>query len=347
MGLSVECIAMLEHMQKPAFFSENAVIIHANKAAELLGITKNRPLSEVLTEATTENEVFTRTLSGLCYTVSSSAIGSYKLYVLEQSLQEQHLQSLLRAAQHLRMPLAALTSSINSIMTQAQEQDDPEAIAIMQKATKQLFTLHRTVRNMSEVTDFFRKRYPKLEHINIFEYIREISEKLSANFEKSNVKITYSIADEDVYCNIDTELLERAIYNMISNALKAESHNIHIALTKTGKQLQLSISDDGHGMTNEEKAQILSKFKTEPTLNFEDRGLGLGMLIIHAAAIAHNGTVLITDAQPRGCKITLTLEIAKDAPVLRQNPVFFKVDPMGGIDSLMIELADFLPPEVF
>ncbi len=347
MGLSVECITMLEHMNKPAFFTENAVIIHVNKAAEKLGITESTPLNDVLVDVLCEDQVLTKTLNGNCYTVSSVTIGDYKLYIFEQTLQEQQLKSLLRAAQHLRMPLAALTSSVNTIMAQVREKDDPEAIAIMQKASKQLFTLHRTVRNMADVTDFLNKRYSKLEHINIFEYVREISEKLSATFSNNDVNITCSIADEDVYCNIDTELLERAIYNMISNALKANSHNIHIALTKTGKQLQLTVSDDGHGMTNEEKVSILSKFKTEPTLNFENRGLGLGMLIIHAAAIAHNGTVLITDAEPCGCKITITMQISKEAPVLKQNPVLINIDPKGGIDPVMIELADFLPPELF
>jgi len=232
-------------------------------------------------------------------------------------------------------------------MAQTRLRDDPDTVTAMQKATKQLFTLHRTVRNMSEVREYFKKRHTKLDNINVFQFIRELCEKISANFEKTNVVITYSIADDDVYCNVDTQLLERAFYNMISNSLKAESSRIHIAFEKSGKQLFLTVSDDGRGMTAEEKAGVLSKFTTEPSLNFENRGLGLGMVIIHAAAIAHDGTVLIADAEPKGTKITMTLQISKDTPVFKQNPVLISVDPMGGIDPLMIELADFLPPEIF
>ena len=342
MEVSVECIALLEHMNSPAFISNNAEVLHANKAAISLGITQGTPLIDLLVDTTCE--VFTKEIQNVYYTITSSSIGAYKLYVLEQSLQEQQFQSLLRAAQHLRMPLASLTSSVNTLTRLS---DDPDTIAAMQKATKQLFTLHRTVRNMSEVKEYFKKRHAKIENINVFQFIRELCEKVCTNFEKSNINITYAIAAEDVYCNVDTQLLERAFYNMISNSLKAESSNIHVVFERSGKQLILIVSDDGHGMTNEEKAEILSKFKSAPSLNFENRGLGLGMVIIHAAAIAHDGTVLIADAAPKGCSITLTLQISKDTPVLKQNPVLISIDPIGGIDPLMIELADVLPPEMF
>lgn len=345
MGVSVECITILEHINKPAFISDNAEVLHANKAAITLGIMQGEPLTNLLRDTTCD--VQTKEIQSVYYTINSSPIGAYKLHVLEQSSQDQQLQSLLRAAQHLRAPLASLTSSVNSIMTHTRLCNDPDAVLTMQKATKQLFTLHRTVRNMSEVKEYFNKRYTKLENINVFRFVRDLCEKVCAGFQMSNVNITYAIADEDVYCNVDTQLLERAFYNMISNSLKAESSNIHIVFERSGKQLILTVSDDGRGMTDEEKAEILSKFKTEPSLNFENRGLGLGMVIIHAAAIAHSGTVLIANAEPKGCKITLTLQISKDMPVFKQNPVLISVDPMGGIDPLMIELAEFLPPEIF
>lgn len=344
MGLSMECITMLQHMNKPAIITDDTIIIHVNKEAKMIGLTENQPLNAVLKNLPGEKEILTKSINGISYAISAAAIGSYKLYILDQYPQQQQLLSLLRAAQHLRMPLGALTSSVSSITEQI---TDNETINIMQKATRQLYTLHRTVRNMSDVSELFNDRYRKLAYVNIFEFIREFCEKLSANFDGSNLKISYTIADEDLYCNVDTRLLERAIYNMISNSLKADSKNIQIDFKKSGKMLQLTVTDDGHGLSNDQKASILSKFKSEPTLNFEDRGLGLGMLIIHAAAIAHNGTVLFSDAQPKGCKVTLTMEFSKETPILRQTPDLISIDPLGGVDPLLIELSEFLPADVF
>lgn len=347
MGLSAECIVMLEHMNKPAFFSDDVIVIHANNEAKQIGINNHTALSDILGSLTDESQILTKPINDIYYTVSCACVGEFKLYILDRSLQQQQLQSLLRAAQHLRMPLAALTSSVNSLKDQFQDLDDPDVISSMQKATKQLFSLQRTVRNMSDVTDFFTTRYSKLQTVNIIEHVQELAEKLSANFEKTNVNITYTVEDDYEYCSIDTELLERAVYNMISNSLKANSQNIHISLSRHTQYFHLTVTDDGHGISNEDKSSILSKFKEEPSLNFEKSGLGLGMLIIHAAAIAHNGTVLIADAEPHGCKITLTIEINKSHSSVKQSPILLQVDPMGGIDPMIIELAEYLPWHLF
>ena len=201
---------------------------------------------------------------------------------------------------------------------------------------------------MSDVPELFKSRYFKRKSVNVFKFVDEICEKSAANFSNSVLNITYSIPKESMYCSIDTELLERAIYNMIANSVKAQSKNIHIDLKQQRDILQLSVSDDGYGMINEQKSKILTKFKEKPALNFSDRGLGLGMLIIHAAAFSHNGTVLITDVEPRGCKVTLTIQITgKGQMQLSQNPVFLNFDPLGGVDPIVIELAEFLPPENF
>ena len=347
MGLSAECIAMLECINKPAFFAEENKIIHVNHAAECLGISEKTNLLAIIEELTEENKVLTKPLNGRYFTVVTASIGDYTLYTLEQSIQQKQLLSLLRAAQHIRMPLAALGGCVNNLKVGITEEENPEVSLAIQKATKQLFALQRTVRNMAEIHELFETRYHKLKNVNPFEYFREMAEKLSTNFQDTNINISYKIANEYMYCSLDTELLERAVYNMVSNSLKAQSQNIHIELVQKGKFLNLTVSDDGHGISDEEKANILSKFQSEPSLNFEKSGLGLGMLIIHSAAVAHEGTVLITDAKPKGCKITLTLKIFKEVSTVRQTPIVISVDHAGGIDQMLIELADHLPPEKF
>ena len=114
-------------------------------------------------------------------------------------------------------------------------------------------------------------------------------------------------------------------------------------LKKVNKNLLLTVTDNGCGMSDEQKAAILSHFREQPSWNAQSYGLGLGMMIVYAAAKAHNGTLLISDVQPHGCKITLSMAIEKSDAVFRQKPVGIHVDPLGGADPLLLELADVLP----
>lgn len=353
MELSNDCLIMLEHLGKPAFFSNNETISYVNTKANAIGINANTPLSEIFRNCldpdalSSAKAVFNTTINRINYTVTTSAVGNLKLFILEESNEIQQLQSVLRAAQQLRSPLAGLSSAINLLTETNRDSADPNIIKLTQKTTKHLFSLQRSVRNMSDITLFLEDRAGKKETVDTAAYIQELAEKIIQQVCKSGIAISYIGPDEKIYCNIDSTLIERAIYNMISNALKAGSKNIHISLTRKSKTLQLSVQDDGCGMTDDEKNQFLSKFRENPVINAHGYGLGLGMMIIHAAAAAHNGTMLISDIEPHGCKISITIAIESEPLLLKQTPVTIQIDPMGGIDPLLLELSDFLPSEMF
>ena len=347
MGLPIECISMLNLIKDPAFFADAEKIIYVNKAAESLGITTDTALDTIICQADTENQLQTTEIRDKYYTISSSTVGAYKLYTLEKTFREEQLQSLLRAAQNLRMPLSALNAKMVTLLENAKEHNDTDKIDEMQNLAKHLFTLHRTVSNMSDIKKLISNKNTETEFINAFSFIKELCDKLQAHFAGSDLNITYSIPASQAYCNLNASLVRRAFYNMISNSIKARSHNIHIELSKKGTMLELTVTDDGYGIHPDDKAQILSRFKEEPTLDPCNQGLGLGMLIIHAAATAHNGTVMITDNQPSGCKITVTMTISNSAAVLKQTPFTLRVDPLGGIDPLIIELSELLSTDQF
>ena len=352
MELSNECLIMLECMNTPAFFADQQSIVHVNQKASALGINTGAKVDELLNKNHLElveqdcNSLLLTRLHGVNYTVSITSIGALHLFILKKSEDPNQLQGLERAAQQLRVPLTALASSIR-LIKESEAPKSPDNIKYFNKATKQLFTLQRAVRNMSDACMFFKDRSTKKEYTDVTAHLLEISQKLTHRLEGSAIDLTFSYPSEQICCSIDKGLLERALYNMVSNSLKAESKHIEISLTKKNNTLFLTVQDDGCGISDAEKQSILSRFKEEPSWSMDRLGLGLGMMIIHAAACAHNGTMLISDHAPHGCKITITITIEKEPTMLKQKPALINIDPLGGTDQLLLELSDILPPENF
>lgn len=353
MELSNESLRILDCLDQPAFVADNTMIVHANGKAQQIGITATSSLTDILGESishiTPNNDraVFTVQFQEIQYTVTASQIGNLKLFIMAQSTELQQMQVLLRAAQQLRVPLASLTSTVNYLKDQQSNNSNPETTKLVQRTTKHLLSLQRVVRNMSDAPLFLNNRSEKKETTDVASYIQEICEKLSQHFENTAISITYTRPAEPIVCSIDRTLIERAIYNMVSNSLKAESRNIQIELSKKGNVLHLIVSDDGCGISEADKSRILSKFNENPMWNMQHYGLGLGMMIVRAAAAAHKGTLLIGDVNPHGCKITMTLSIEKESLLLKQNAVLIRVDPLGGADQLLLELSDILPSADF
>ncbi len=353
MNLSDDSLRILECLEQPAFIADDSLVAYANASAQQIGITVNKPLKELLGEAASHisadnaRAFFPVEIQGLQYTVTAAQIDELKLFIMAQSDEYQQLQTLLRAAQQLRVPLASLTSTVNYLKDRQAADSDPETTKLVQKTTKHLLSLQRVIRNMSDASLFLNDRSDKKETTDAAAYIREICEKLIQHFENTAIRITYSGPNDPIVCGIDRSLVDRAIYNMVSNSLKAESKNIHVELSKKGNVLHLSVSDDGCGITEADKSRILSRFSENPVWNMQQYGLGLGMMIVHAAAAAHKGTLLISDIKPHGCKITITMSIEKETLLLKQNPVLIRVDPLGGADQLLLELSDILPSTDF
>ena len=97
--------------------------------------------------------------------------------------------------------------------------------------------------------------------------------------------------------------LEQVLVNLLQNALDAggKGTQIHISLDMQGKMLEVSIADDGPGLTDEARATLFQPFSSSTR-----EGLGLG-LVISRDIIADFGGELVADMPPKGARFILRL----------------------------------------
>ena len=70
------------------------------------------------------------------------------------------------------------------------------------------------------------------------------------------------------------------------------------------------------------------------------------MVLVQSAASEHQGTVLVDHPEGAGTRVTMTIAIRQNgASLLRSNTL--SVDYAGEQDHALIELSEFLPPELY
>jgi signal transduction histidine kinase len=108
----------------------------------------------------------------------------------------------------------------------------------------------------------------------------------------------------------DRELLEYAVYNLLTNAVKYSPPHTHVEVTSEarGNSLRVSVKDQGIGMDRQESKRVFEKFyRTEKAERSGEIGTGIGLSIVQQIARQHGGSVAVESAPGIGSTFTLVL----------------------------------------
>ena len=127
-----------------------------------------------------------------------------------------------------------------------------------------------------------------------------------------SINIRIAPAAETVSFHCDARLISRAVGNLVQNSIRHNPNgcNIALALDCTDESISLSISDTGIGLSAEKLKELNEKpHYMESTDDRLDLRHGLGLILVHQIAAAHNGTMQIESEEQKGCKVILNFPI--------------------------------------
>lgn len=98
----------------------------------------------------------------------------------------------------------------------------------------------------------------------------------------------------------DTEYLAMLIHNLVQNALRYGCGRVQLSLLQSGNQLQLCVEDNGSGIPEAEREQVLKPFCRGTGSQHQGRGHGLGLAIVERIAQWHGAGLLLTESAELG-----------------------------------------------
>jgi signal transduction histidine kinase len=102
-------------------------------------------------------------------------------------------------------------------------------------------------------------------------------------------------ADEDkLFVSADADAMYRVLYNLIENAVKfsREGGKLSVTLTHTDAHVQLSVYNEGIGISKEDLPNIFDRFyKSDKSRGVDKKGVGLGLYFVKTIVNAHGGEI--------------------------------------------------------
>ncbi|HBY61225.1 MAG TPA: hypothetical protein DEH78_15490 [Solibacterales bacterium] len=115
----------------------------------------------------------------------------------------------------------------------------------------------------------------------------------------------------------DRELMEYALYNLLTNAIKysPEETRVDVRVQFGGGACRLTVTDQGIGMDESELRQIFRRFyRTKQAVTSGEVGTGIGLSIVEQIVTAHEGTMEVASAPGKGSSFTIVLPAQAGAP---------------------------------
>ena len=140
------------------------------------------------------------------------------------------------------------------------------------------------------------------------EVITEALRHINRRSREYTIRVTSS--EEWVLAFIDARLIVQVIINLVNNAIKYTPAGsvIEIHTEKKGKQVQVSVADNGPGIPDEQKKKVFDMFYSGANQIADSRrSLGLGLSLCKSIVNAHGGTISVSDHHPHGTVFTFTL----------------------------------------
>jgi len=146
------------------------------------------------------------------------------------------------------------------------------------------------------------------ERVDVGELLTGVREYYEASAADGGVSLTTRFPDKPVVAELDRTLLQRAVGNLVSNALAHTPPGGAVVLGATAdfSTIHIEVSDTGVGIPAEALPKVFDRFfRVDSSRSQGSGGTGLGLAIVQSIAVVHGGKAEISSQPGQGTRVTL------------------------------------------
>jgi two-component system phosphate regulon sensor histidine kinase PhoR len=208
----------------------------------------------------------------------------------------------------LRTPLAGIRAAAETLQEGALD-DPPAANEFLGHIQKETDRLTQLVEELLELSRIESGAAPMaFAQVDAADLVRATAQRFASQAERAGLTLRAEAADAGLTVIGDGERLERALGNLVANAIKftEPGGTITVRASDDGDAVALCVTDTGIGIELDQQARVFERFFKADQARGAG-GTGLGLAIVKHIVLAHGGTVAVESRPARGATFTLRL----------------------------------------
>lgn len=225
----------------------------------------------------------------------------------------------------LRSPLTATAACLETLQVRWRgEAARAEELGLVEVALRNTRNAARLVQSLGDLARLDEPSFAlRREPVDAGELLDDIALRFGDRAARQGVRLTveHEAGGEPPFAALDIELFERAIANLLDNALKfcPAGAEVTLGARAVAGQLEVTVADTGPGIAAADLPHLFDRFyqarqSVAPATG--EGGKGLGLAIVKRIAELHGGTAQVRSAPGEGTQVLLTLPQGLPAPAI-------------------------------
>ena len=213
----------------------------------------------------------------------------------------------------LKTPMTSIAGYLDGMLDGTIPPEDCEKY--MRVVSDEVRRMSRLVRSMLEISRMQTEGLDesKLSRFDAAEAAAQILVSFERRIREKNMDVDLNLPEDAAYTVAHRDGITQVIYNLVENAVKFcnEGGTLGLSLEEQGGKLQLSVSNTGATIPEEELPLIFDRFhKLDKSRSKDPDGVGLGLYIVKTIVGAHGENIRVESHSGR-TSFTFTLPAVK------------------------------------
>jgi len=218
------------------------------------------------------------------------------------NLHKEREETLAFLSHDIRVPLAAAVQQLGGGTLDEANQH---------RLFQQLRRAHKLAQSFLSLARVQSLEQKDLREIDLGSVAHQATDAVYEAAQARSVRLLRHIPDEPVWIRGDFHLLERALDNLLHNALRFSPAGgaVTVTLALQGGKAELSVADQGPGVSAEMLPHLFERFSTQKAMQRPAHGTGLGLYFVHNVAERHGGQAGYEALAPVGARLWIRLPL--------------------------------------
>ncbi|MGB0522541.1 MAG: ATP-binding protein [Flammeovirgaceae bacterium] len=229
-----------------------------------------------------------------------------------QKLDQSKTRFFANISHEFRTPLTVILGNLSNIKKESLTQATTIALDAIERNSQQLYQL---INQLLDITKLEASRMPlKIQQEEVVGLLRSYFMSFESLVMQKGIDLHFQSSKPEFVGFIDRSVVEKIIYNLVSNAIKFTTKGmISLDVNVEGQSIVIMLSDTGIGISKAHLPHIFDRFYQvdTPTQQVYE-GTGIGLALVKELVELHRGEIEVESEEGKGTTFTIHLAAAEE-----------------------------------